>query len=309
MEKILSNIVDAYWNTTIGDVRIFVYLTITVLALLILYKPLKLCYKIQKELEPIDWDGGMDSDDEIKETETSCSSGVPNIFSCIHDFSEIKSGGENSIVAITGRCSGINSSGKSSVAASTGNYSLANNNAQNSIVASTGEDTVANSCGQSSIVACTGSHSVANSCGQSSVAVNTGEHTVANSYGESSVAVNTGNSSISISTEEGSVAIVTGKESFARVKRKDSIALVSGIKSKGGGKLGSWIILTEREEGCGEVYPIKDIKVLKVDGTNIKADTWYRLVNGKITEDGSITEDESITEEDLEEWNTSIKND
>ena len=291
MEKILSNIVDAYWNTTIGDVRIFVYLTITVLALLILYKPLKLCYKIQKELEPIDWDGGMDSDDEIKETETSCSSGVPNIFSCIHDFSEIKSGGENSIVAITGRCSGINSSGKSSVAASTGNYSLANNNAQNSIVASTGEDTVANSCGQSS------------------VAVNTGEHTVANSYGESSVAVNTGNSSISISTEEGSVAIVTGKESFARAKRKDSIALVSGIKSKGGGKLGSWIILTEREEGCGEVYPIKDIKVLKVDGTNIKADTWYRLVNGKITEDGSITEDESITEEDLEEWNTSIKND
>lgn len=99
------------------------------------------------------------------------------------------------------------------------------------------------------------------------------------------------------------MAIVTGKESFARAKRKDSIALVSGIKSKGGGKLGSWIILTEREEGCGEVYPIKDIKVLKVDGTNIKADTWYRLVNGKITEDGSITE------EDLEEWNTSIKND
>ena len=274
MEKILSNIVDAYWNTTIGDVRIFVFLTITVLALLILYKPLKLCYKIQKELEPIDWDGYMDSEDEIKEKEeTSCSSGDHNIFSCIHDFSEIKSGGESSIVA------------------------------------STGEDTVANSCGQSSIVACTGSHSVANSCAQSSVAVNTGEHTVANSYGESSVAVNTGNSSISISTEEGSVAIVTGKESFARANRKDSIALVSGIKSKGGGKLGSWIIITEREEGCGEVYPIKDIKVLKVDGTNIKADTWYRLVNGKITEDGSITEDESITEEDLEEWNTSIKND
>lgn len=247
---------DAYWNTTIGDVRIFVFLTITVLALLILYKPLKLCYKIQKELEPIDWDGYMDSEDEIKEKEeTSCSSGGHNIFSCIHDFSEIKSGGESSIVSSTGRCSGINSRGKSSVAA------------------------------------CTGSHSVANSCAQSSVAVNTG------------------NSSISISTEEGSVAIVTGKESFARANRKDSIALVSGIKSKGGGKLGSWIILTEREEGCGEVYPIRDIKVLKVDGTNIKADTWYRLVNGSITEEGSITEDESITEEDLEEWNTSIEND
>lgn len=285
MEKILSNIVDAFLNTTIGGVHIYVYLTITVLALIIIYKPLKICYKIQKELEPIDWDGCMDSEDEKKEKETSCSSGVPNIFSCKHDFSEIKSGGESSIVAITGRCSGVNNRGKSSVAASTGSTSLANNNAQNSIVASTGEHTVANSCGQSSIVASTGSHSVANSCGQSSVSVNTG------------------NSSISISTEEGSVAIVTGTESFARANRKDSIALVSGIKSKGGGKLGSWIILTEREEGCGEVYPIKNIKVLKVDGTSIKADTWYRLVNGKITEDGSITED------DLEEWNTSIKND
>lgn len=112
MEKILSNIVDAYWNTTIGDIRIFVILTITVLALIILYKPLKICYKIQKELEPIDWDGCMDSEDEKKEKETSCSSGVPNIFSCKHDFSEIKSGGESSIVAITGRCSGVNNRGK-----------------------------------------------------------------------------------------------------------------------------------------------------------------------------------------------------
>jgi len=66
MEKILSNIVDAFWNTTIGGVHIYVYLTITVLALIIIYKPLKICYKIQKELEPIDWDGCMDSEDEKK---------------------------------------------------------------------------------------------------------------------------------------------------------------------------------------------------------------------------------------------------
>ena len=48
MEKILSNIVDAYWNTTIGGVHIHVYLTITVLALIIIYKPLKICYKFRK---------------------------------------------------------------------------------------------------------------------------------------------------------------------------------------------------------------------------------------------------------------------
>ena len=67
MEKISFNIVDIFCNTTIGGVHIFVYLTITVLALIILYKPLKKCYKIQKELEPIDWDVVLDIEDEIKE--------------------------------------------------------------------------------------------------------------------------------------------------------------------------------------------------------------------------------------------------
>ena len=49
-------------------------------------------------------------------------------------------------------------------------------------------------------------------------------------------------------------------------------------KAKGG--IGSWIVLTERGEWNGKGYPVKCVKAFKVDGNEIKADTWYKLVDG-----------------------------
>ena len=39
-------------------------------------------------------------------------------------------------------------------------------------------------------------------------------------------------------------------------------------------------MLTERGEWNGETYPIKEVKAFKVDGNEIKAGTWYKLVDG-----------------------------
>ena len=61
---------------------------------------------------------------------------------------------------------------------------------------------------------------------------------------------------------------------------KDSIAIVTGKDSKAKGALGCWIVLTERGEWDGERYPIKEVKAFNVDGNEIKADTWYKLVDG-----------------------------
>ena len=65
---------------------------------------------------------------------------------------------------------------------------------------------------------------------------------------------------------------------------RESIAIVTGKDSKAAGALGCWIVLTERGEWNGETYPIVEIKAVKVDGEAIKADTFYRLENGKIVE-------------------------
>lgn len=105
--------------------------------------------------------------------------------------------------------------------------------------------------------------------------------------GNHSATVNTAEKSIAVSTGDYSVAVATFEESFAKVEGKDSIAIVCGTNGKGSGRLGCWLILTERGEWNGKEYPLKDIKSIKVDGEKIKEDTWYKLKNGEIIEEGS----------------------
>ena len=91
---------------------------------------------------------------------------------------------------------------------------------------------------------------------------------------EDDKATNTGNQS---------AATNTGNYSAATVEGKESIALATGIKSKAKGKIGCFIVLTEWKEINNE-YHIVDIKSAKVDGENIKEDTFYMLKDGKFVE-------------------------
>ena len=84
---------------------------------------------------------------------------------------------------------------------------------------------------------------------------------------------NTGNQSAATNTGYRSAAEVTGKE---------SIAIVTGKDSKAKGSIGCWIVLTERGEWDGNVYPIKEVKAVRVDGEIIKPDTYYKLINGEV---------------------------
>ena len=98
--------------------------------------------------------------------------------------------------------------------------------------------------------------------GDGSAATNTGDRSAATNTGYRSAATNTGNGSAATVGGDDSIAIVTGKDSFAK------------------GKLGCWLVLTERDN-C---YKIIGVKSVKVDGEKIKADTFYWLRGGKIVE-------------------------
>ena len=91
---------------------------------------------------------------------------------------------------------------------------------------------------------------------------------------EDDKATNTGNYSAATNTGYQSAAIVEGKE---------SIALATGIESKAKGKIGCFIVLAEWKEINNE-YHIVDVKSAKVDGENIKEDTFYMLKDGKFVE-------------------------
>ena len=85
-------------------------------------------------------------------------------------------------------------------------------------------------------------------------------------------------------TGDQSAATNTGNQSAAKVIGKESIAIVTGKDSKAAGSLGDWIVLTERGEWSGYTCPIKEVKAFKVDGEKIKADTFYKLVDGEAVE-------------------------
>ena len=75
-------------------------------------------------------------------------------------------------------------------------------------------------------------------------------------------------------------AATSGDYANAEVKGKDAIAVVLGRKCKARGALGCWLILTERDDD-GHIL---GVQAVKVDGENIKADTWYELCGGKVVE-------------------------
>ena len=105
----------------------------------------------------------------------------------------------------------------------------------------------------------------------------------ATNTGYQSAATNTGDYSAATNTGYRSAATNTGNKSAAIVEGKESIALATGIKSKAKGKIGCFIVLTEWKEINNE-YHIVDIKSAKVDGENIKEDTFYMLKDGKFVE-------------------------
>ena len=117
-----------------------------------------------------------------------------------------------------------------------------------------------------------------------SKSTNTGEQSVSTNTGDYSAATNTGYRSAATNTGDQSAATNTGDHSAATVEGKESVAIVTGIGGRARGALGCWIVLTERGDFDGVTFPIKEVKAFKVDGVNIKENTFYRIVDGKPVE-------------------------
>ena len=173
--------------------------------------------------------------------------------------------------------------GYQSAATNTGNYSAATNTGEYSAATNTGKRSAATNTGDRSAATNTGNRSAATNTGYQSAATNTGYQSAATNTGDQSAATNTGNYSAATNTGNYSAATNTGDRSAAIVEGKESIALATGINSKAKGKIGCFIVLAEWKEINYE-YHIVDVKSAKVDGENIKEDTFYTLKDGKFVE-------------------------
>ena len=181
--------------------------------------------------------------------------------------------GNQSAATNTGNQSAATNTGYQSAATNTGNYSAATNTGNHSAATNTGNQSAATN---------TGNQSAATNTGYQSAATNTGNYSAATNTGNQSAATNTGNQSAATNTGNQSAATNTGNYSAAEVTGKESIAIVTGKDSKAKGGIGCWIVLTERGEWDDNVYPIKEVKAVRVDGEIIKPDTYYKLIDGEV---------------------------
>ena len=217
--------------------------------------------------------------DRVKWTDKSSATGYCSGASATGDYSG---------ASATGGCSGASATGNYSGASATGYKSGASATGYKSGASVTGNYSGASATGGCSGASATGNYSGASATGDCSGASATGVCSCASATGYKSSASATGNYSSASATGNYSCASATGYKSSASAG-KGSVALSVGRDARAKGSLGSWIVLTQCHKGeeDGQDY-IDLVKVAKVDGKRIKADTWYTLKEGEfvVADDG-----------------------
>ena len=174
--------------------------------------------------------------------------------------------GDKSGASVIGDFSGVSVVGNYSGASAVGNYSGAS---------ATGNSNGASVVGRYSGASATGDFSGVSAVGWHSGASTTGDYSGASAVGWHSGASTTG---------VRSGAMVVGDDSQAMCKN-NSVAVAIGKESIAKGDIDCYIVLTEcRWNSEIDRYKIIDCKCFKVDGETIKADTFYKLINGKPVE-------------------------
>lgn len=119
-----------------------------------------------------------------------------------------------------------------------------------------------------------------NASGWSGNAAASGERGNAAASGWRGNAAASGNLGNAAASGDSGTAVVTGFAGRATALGEQCLAVAWGEDSLARGTVGNWIVVSERDDDGN----IIDVKIAKVDGDTVKADTWYKLVNGEIME-------------------------
>lgn len=266
MDKLLLNSVDTLGSVVstyiVGLISLII---IGVSLLIILYRIVKWMIRLDEMMTSLVVQTYIQPQKEKEEAEGN----DKNSFISIDDSSEIIEVKDATIVVKNKKNTdtGTGKLGYHSAAINTADNSIAEYIGLSCVISNTGERSLAIAADKSSncIASCTGFKSVSECKGIFSIAANVGDYSVSTSSGQYSAAINTAGFSIAVSTGDYSVAVATSERSFAKVEGKDSIAIVCGTNGKASGRLGCWLILTERGEWNGREYTLKDVKSIKVD--------------------------------------------
>jgi len=134
---------------------------------------------------------------------------------------------------------------------------------------------------KSNVTAGNSAHSsTAGYCAHSSTAGDSAHSSTAGKSAHSSTAGDPAHSSTAGDFAHSSTA---GDSAHSSTAGEQCISAGLGINNQAKAALGSWLVLSEWEKENNK-WIITTVKTVKVDGENIKADTWYELENGEFVE-------------------------
>ena len=191
-------------------------------------------------------------------------------------FADIWSSGNWSSIGSSGKSANIGSSSNYTKIGSSGDFAKIGSSGYGDMIGSSGDFAKISSSGKSTkivssgdyaIICASSGHSCIGSNGYYARIYSSGESTNISSNGDSANVSSSGECTFVESSGNNSVVCCTGHGSIAKAKK------------------GSWITLAEWKSSTGEQRDIPVcVKTEYVDGERIKADTWYKLRNGKFVE-------------------------
>jgi len=208
------------------------------------------------------------------------------------DNSHSATSGDDSHSATSGYNSHSATSGKYSHSATSGDNSHSATSGYNSHSATSGKYSNSATSGYNSHSATSGKYSNSATSGNYSNSATSGKYSNSATSGDNSHSATSGKYSNSATSGYNSHSATSGKYSNSATSGDNSQASVEdiavaasiGLNAKAKGVTGSWIVLSEWKEINWNEREIVCVKSALVDGVTIKANTYYKLINGEFTE-------------------------
>ena len=183
------------------------------------------------------------------------------------DYAKIGSSGDYAKIGSSGDYAKIGSSGYSAKIGSSGDYAQIGSSGDSAKIGSSGDSAKIGSSGDYAQIGSSGDYAQIGSSGDYAQIGSSGDYAKIGSSGDYAQIGSSGYSAKINSTGEDSVICCAGHNSIVKAKK------------------GSWITLSEWkiDNKKGRWVPVC-VKTEFVDGTKIKADTFYKLVDGKFEE-------------------------
>ena len=180
----------------------------------------------------------------------------------------------------TGNCGASSNTGNRGASSNTGNGGASSNTGYYGASSNTGY------CGASSN---TGNCGASSNTGYYGASSNTGDYGASSNTGYRGASSNTGDYGASSNTGNCGASSNTGYRGTCEANHPNSVAAAWGPESKAKGVIGATLVFAEwyrlsDKYWKEDAWEFRGSMMVRVDGKNIKEDTWYWMKGGKIVE-------------------------